>query len=365
LTTPPCTEGVRWLVAEEPIFTVSPADLKAMMAKWGFNARDTQPLYHEGDEAWHESREGMAYYNPPVGMSYTPSSNWTYEGESGPERWNLYYPVCKGNIQTPINIDPESEEFKKISGVVHNNGLLPHISYPEMEGEIKNKGYTYQFTPNTSHGVGLMYRPDGVFTFAQFHIHLPSEHRVEERDFVGEIHFVHTLNTSLAVLGGFIKLSNVTDPFLNSFLQASFPLAKGDHAHFNTSFDGIAKKFQESHTYFKYVGSLTTPPCTEGVRWLIAEEPIFTITPADVKTFMQKIGFNARDTQPFKNEADYDWVAQRKGLEIFNPLVSHEEEHVDQAHVLYEGYHGPQFWGLNAEKCNGMIQTPINCNFLV
>lgn len=355
---------MRWLVASEPIYTVTPADLNAMMGKWGFNSRDTKALHSEGDHHWAESRMGKDYYNPPVGMDYEPTADWSYEGMTGAERWNLYYPACQGNIQTPINIAPESEEFIAIKGVVNNHGLLPHIKYPNFEGDLKNKGYTYQFTPNASHGEkGLMYRPDGIHELLQFHIHLPSEHRVEERDFVGEIHFVHKLDDSLAVLGGFIEISNVTDPFLESFLSAAFPLAKNEHAHFTPNYDELVMKFQKSHKYLKYVGSLTTPPCTEGVKWLISEEPIFTITPAHIKTFMEKIGFNARDTMPFKNEADYDWVSQRKGMELFNPFVHEEESASHSAEVMYEGFEGPQFWGLTNDQCNGMIQTPINCIF--
>jgi carbonic anhydrase len=364
LTTPPCTEGVRWLVAEKPIYTVTPTDLNAMMANWGFNSRDTKPLFTEHTEKLVHARTGLNYYNPPVGLGYTPSSNWSYEGIGGAERWNLYYPECKGNIQTPINIAPESEDFKTIHGLVKNNGLLPHVHYPHMEGEIKNKGgKTYQFTPH--HGAGHLYRPDGVFDFAQLHIHLPSEHRVEEKDFVGEIHFVHTLGSSLAVLGGFMAISNVTDPWTKKFLTAAFPLGINDHAEFNTSFDEVVKKFEESPNYFKYVGSLTIPPCTEGVRWLIAEEPIFTISPADIKTYMDKIGFSARDTLPLRYEADYDWVAQRKGLEIFNPAVTPEalKSVPIPAEAMYEGFEGPQFWGFQNSQCDGMRQTPINCNF--
>jgi carbonic anhydrase len=67
-----------------------------------------------------------------------------------------------------------------------NTGAFPNIVYPAGKGKLKNYGDTLKFYPSATDGV--FNRPDGVYNLAQFHIHMPSEHRVNADEWPGEIH---------------------------------------------------------------------------------------------------------------------------------------------------------------------------------
>jgi carbonic anhydrase len=313
LTTPPCTEGVQWLVSAEPIFNISYQHVLQFQQKFGFNARDTKPLRYEADLDWVAARSAPEFLNPLSGDEVPEHSE--YNGFDGSAYWQLSHPACGGNIQTPISFEPHSADSKAIGLVLDNSAhKYPGLQYPveaKAAGTLKNMGETLKWSPSVA-GSGTFTRPDGIYNLLQFHFHVPSEHRIDGVEYPMEIHFVHNQGSKLAVVGGFVQLGLSSSPFIFEMLEKGKLLKKGESAPFTPPFAEVVAKLKEAKTFFKYTGSLTTPPCTEGVKWLVAEEPILTVSPDHWKEFMELYEFSARDTQPLRYTANYDWISARK-----------------------------------------------------
>ncbi len=189
--------------------------------------------------------------------------HWTYEGEEGPEHWDEIdsaFAVCgTGTSQSPIDISAPSE--KDLSNITFH--------YQSSEVNILNNGHTAQ----VNYDVGSYIELDGVrYDVAQFHYHAPSEHAIDGKLFAAEIHIVHkNADGQLAVVG--ILLEEGAEnaafaPFINNL-----PTEKADVK--NTGVTINATDFlPAAQTTFRYSGSLTTPPCTEGVSWLVMTTPV-------------------------------------------------------------------------------------------
>ena len=88
-----------------------------------------------------------------------------------------------------IIVEPESETFKMIDGVLPNaDGKHPEINYPSTPGVLLNTGDSIKFTPAKGGESGHFARPDGIYSLLEYHIHYPSEHRVDGIDYAAEVH---------------------------------------------------------------------------------------------------------------------------------------------------------------------------------
>jgi carbonic anhydrase len=114
-------------------------------------------------------------------------------------------------------VEPQSPDFERIQGVLKNYGQYPGISYPTSAGTLEHLGDTLKFTPKTPNGV--FERLDGAYSLIQWHVHTPSEHRVNGIDYPAEIHFVHKKNDKLAVIGAFVDFSSKSSPFIADMVQ--------------------------------------------------------------------------------------------------------------------------------------------------
>ncbi|HDM8237518.1 TPA: carbonic anhydrase, partial [Vibrio campbellii] len=134
---------------------------------------------------------------------------------------------------------------------------------------------------------------DKKFTLSQFHFHTPSENHINGKEYPLEAHFVHAdKDGNLAVVAVFYKLGD-ENPALEQLLKHDFEKGK------TTSFAPVSIKslIPSKHSYYRFNGSLTTPPCSEGVRWLVLKE-VQTVSAAQVKAFMDIMGKNNRPIQP-------------------------------------------------------------------
>lgn len=215
--------------------------------------------------------------------------HWSYEGQEGPEHWGDLteeFETCsKGMNQSPIDIVVD----------VHSN--LPKLEFEYYRTPINeiNNGHTIQ--QNIPPGSFLRIPERNVsFELKQFHFHSPSEHTVNGESYAMEIHFVHADDEgALAVVGVLVK-EGEEHPVLSK-LWSFMPEHAGE-----TSQQAIGIEETDllppTREYFAYSGSLTTPPCSEGVRWIVLKEPV-EASATQIATFKERMGSaNNRPVQP-------------------------------------------------------------------
>ncbi len=188
--------------------------------------------------------------------------HWTYEGEEGPAHWGELdgYATCKtGQSQSPIDVvNPTGQDLANIS-----------FHYQPSEVNILNNGHTAQ----VNYDAGSYIELDGVrYDVAQFHYHAPSEHTVNGESFPAELHIVHkSADGKLAVVGTLLKEgaeNGAFQPFISNL-----PAEKADVKDTGVKIN-VADFLPGVQTTYRYSGSLTTPPCTEGVNWLLMTTPV-------------------------------------------------------------------------------------------
>jgi carbonic anhydrase len=225
--------------------------------------------------------------------------HWRYEGAEGPGTWGELsrdWEKCKsGTEQSPIDL-PKSGELKGKTPLAASYGKLPL--------EILNNGHTVQVTGLSGGKLTI----DGKdYELQQFHLHAPSEHTVASVASDGELHLVHrTPAGELAVVGILLKKGKE-----NKILAPVFASAPKDEGHDAKPVSGaeidLAKLVPAKAAYYTYSGSLTTPPCSEGVRWFVLKQPV-EVSAAQLQKFKDVMhGGNARPVMA---------LGMRKVLEI-------------------------------------------------
>lgn len=222
------------------------------------------------------------------------SIEWHYDGELGPDHWGDIDPLfarCKEGLQqSPINLDRVARS------------ILPEIvfHYDELEAErVFNNGHTIEVEvePGTSIELrGVSYR------LIQFHWHAPSEHTLgpQGTHHDMELHLVHRNDAGgLAVIGVFVRQGH-TNEHLEP-IWAVLPDEAGEEHHLGLHLTD-ADLLPEHRQYYFYPGSLTTPPCTEGVLWHVMAEPV-EMSRDQIVEFIEAINHsccarNDRPTQP-------------------------------------------------------------------
>jgi len=189
--------------------------------------------------------------------------HWTYEGEEGPEHWGELdesFAVCgTGKGQSPIDVTTSEEQD------------LANISfhYQPSEVNILNNGHTVQ----VNYDAGSYMELDGVrYDVAQFHYHAPSEHALNGKLFAAELHIVHkNADGTLAVVGILFEEGAQNDAF-QPFVD-NLPAEKSDVKDAGVKINAT-ELLPAVQTTYRYSGSLTTPPCSEGVHWNLMTTPV-------------------------------------------------------------------------------------------
>ena len=210
------------------------------------------------------------------------SVHWDYAGEMGPENWGDEFPTCgKGTKQSPLNITGPFEKSKDVLVVNYKEGPL----------KILNNGHTIQV--NVEPGSTLKINKD-VYNLLQFHFHRPSEEQVDGKPMAMVAHFVHkNADGKLAVLG--VLLNDGKDNAAIQTLWNNAPKAEGPEVVVDKMKFDPSSLVPTALTHYSYEGSLTTPPCTEGVNFYILKTPV-DIGKKQVVDFPFKR--NARPVQP-------------------------------------------------------------------
>jgi carbonic anhydrase len=212
--------------------------------------------------------------------------HWSYDGDTAPPKWgelSAEFNTCSiGTEQTPIDL---RSAIRAQTGVVK-------IGYRTMPLTIMNNGHTIQV--NTAPGSKL--EINGTeYQLLQFHFHHPSEHLLSGKAFDMELHFVHkAANGGLAVVGVFIQ-PGAANPGLVP-IWAAMPSSETPARPVAGIMIDPGSLLPKTNDYFRYMGSLTTPPCSEGLVWTVFRAPI-QASVEQIRQFATLFPRNARPVQ--------------------------------------------------------------------
>jgi carbonic anhydrase len=222
--------------------------------------------------------------------------HWAYDGEKGPRFWGKLDPdfsLCEaGQKQSPIDIEKTAPATLPKLRADFSPAKLQIVHHEHVADEINN-GHTIQinYTEGDTLTIG-----DTNYELIQFHFHSPSEHTVHGKHYPMEIHFVHkSPSGTLAVVGVFVEQgahNKAFDP-----IWENLPKQKGVESHFEHVHVDVDNLLPHSHKSYRYDGSLTTPPCSEGVKWIVMKSPIH-LSKEQIRTFNAIIKGNNRPVQP-------------------------------------------------------------------
>jgi carbonic anhydrase len=223
----------------------------------------------------------------PLAAAAAGEQHWSYQGATGPAGWGSLeadFKSCSlGLEQSPIDL----------RGPVRASVGALRVGYRPAPLRVWNNGHTIQcnYAPGSSmtiHG--------RTYGLVQFHFHTPSEHTLGGEHAPLELHLVHQdENKNLAVLGVFLKEGQE-----NAALEpiwAHAPASEGPEREIPGVQIDAADLVPAADAYYTYLGSLTTPPCSEGVRWIVLARAI-TLSSAQIAKFKSIFPMNARPTQP-------------------------------------------------------------------
>ena len=211
--------------------------------------------------------------------------HWSYDGEGGPAAWGRMKPefaACSaGKRQSPIDIregiklalDPVTFDYK------------PSIF------KVQDNGHTIQVNLAAGNSIEVLGQR---FELIQFHFHRPSEESIDGRRFDMVAHFVHkSLEGRLAVVAVLIERGSAQGQLQQ--VWNNLPLEKGDSVSARGALD-LERLLPAERGYFTYMGSLTTPPCSEGVLWMVMKQPV-QASAEQLGVFARLYPMNARPIQ--------------------------------------------------------------------
>lgn len=220
----------------------------------------------------------------PAAFAATP--HWEYSGEAGPAKWASLTPEygqCAGSNQSPVNL----------SGLVKADLEPLQFHYQAGGNSVTNNGHTVQ----VDYAPGSTLELDGMhFTLKQFHFHAPSENLIQGKSYPLEGHLVHVNDQGeLAVVAVMFEPGSANSALGRAW--TSLP-AKAGEQHQLKEPVSAEQLLPAKRDYYRFSGSLTTPPCSEGVRWLVMKQPV-QVSQAQIDAFKAVMHHpNNRPVQP-------------------------------------------------------------------
>jgi len=212
--------------------------------------------------------------------------HWSYQGHGGPAEWGELDPAfatCQlGKLQSPIDIRGAKAAD------------LPAIKFDYKPSPLRviDNGHTIQvnYAPGSSIDVG-----GTRYELVQFHFHKPSEEKIDGKAHAMVAHLVHKgADGKLAVVAVLLDAGG-TNPTIDTIWK-NLPQEKGKEATVNATIDA-ATLLPADHGYYTFQGSLTTPPCSEDVRWFVLKTPV-KVAGSEITAFGKIYPMNARPSQP-------------------------------------------------------------------
>jgi carbonic anhydrase len=218
---------------------------------------------------------------------------WTYDGPTdGYQHWgdlDPEYAVCKtGKAQSPIDIRGT------------HKGDLPAIRFEYASGPLKyliNNGYTIRVNYHDAPGTGsFLVVGDKRYQLTQFHFHRPSEEYIHGKPYAMEVHLMHKASDG-AVAGVTVMLEAGAPNATVQQLWDHMPRTKGNEQDVPGVEINPAGLLPRDDAYYMYTGSVTAPPCTEGVLWIVLKTPV-TVSAEQIQAFAELYPHDVRPLQP-------------------------------------------------------------------
>jgi carbonic anhydrase len=227
----------------------------------------------------------------PIGSLAQWKTPWSYEGATGAAHWgdlDPAYAACNGKEQSPIDIrNAEKAE-------------LPAIRFEYKSGPLKyliNNGYTIRVNYHDAPGSGSFLIVGGKrYQLTQFHFHRPSEEYIQGKpyDMVG--HFMHEASDgNVAGVAVLLKAGSANGTIRQ--IWEHMPKTPGKEEEIPGVEVSPAGLLPSDAAYYTYMGSLTAPPCSEGVTWFVLKTPV-EISPEEINAFAKLYPHNVRPIQP-------------------------------------------------------------------
>lgn len=224
---------------------------------------------------------------PPIAAQHASHSHWAYEGEGGPTHWGTLEPSYKscaaGKEQSPIDI-----RDAKATG-------LPAITFSYRPTPLKliDNGHTIQVT----YAPGSFIIVGGQrYELQQFHFHHPAEEKVSGRSYPMVAHLVHRNAAGQLAVVAVLLTKGAANPLIAKLWQY-LPAERGKEVTAPSATVDATQLLPAARGYYTFSGSLTTPPCSEGVTWFVLKTPT-EVSGGEVLSFARKYPHNARPVQP-------------------------------------------------------------------
>jgi carbonic anhydrase len=224
----------------------------------------------------------------PVPAPARPAAHWGYDGATGPNRWAKlekdFHTCALGHTQSPININTHKTGASNLGPIT--------FSYQPTALHVLDNGHTIQVNVDAGSSIQI-----GGQTYAlkQFHFHHPSEEKIDGKDYPLVAHMVHaTADGKLAVVAVLFQQGS-ENPLVQK-IWARLPAETGKEVTLGNISFNPADLLPVNHHYFNFTGSLTTPPCSEGVNWFVLITPV-QASRVQVARFGAIYPHNARPSQ--------------------------------------------------------------------
>jgi carbonic anhydrase len=220
------------------------------------------------------------------------SAHWTYEGDAGQTHWGSLseeYSTCgTGAEQSPIDIKaPVLGQFEP-----------PAVNYTATEGTASDNGHTLKVSFELGSSIKLNER---LYRLVELHYHATSEHTLEGTSYPAELHFVHkTVDDKIAVIGVLLEAASEPNTTWASVINALAAAPKTGSASVGKL--QLQQIMPQEPEVYRYEGSLTTPPCSEGVKWSVMTQPV-KVSAKQIAKLTKRYAANSRAVQPL-NERD-------------------------------------------------------------
>ena len=220
--------------------------------------------------------------------------HWSYEGINGPQAWGKLKPdfnVCAlGKRQSPINIEDAS--------TLQGPAEPLQFNYTASSGTVVNNGHTIQVDLYGDNSVTVR---GSTYKLVQFHFHTPSEEQINYRNYAMVAHLVHKNNEGQLAVVAVLLDAGVANALIDK-VWTYMPLDTGDRVRMPVGLIDMNELLPKDQRYYQFMGSLTTPPCTEGVLWMVLKQPT-AVSREQIRLFTQLFPRNARPVQPVNGRA--------------------------------------------------------------